>query len=67
MTTYTQKNIKFWENNFNERAMDNNEGDMSGRKKLELSQYAYMFYDINKSLKLQDNDCVADIGCGGAL
>ena len=65
MTTFTKKGSKFWEDYYNEKGRSNDESEMNARRKIQLSEYSYMFKDINSALELENNDTVADIGCAG--
>ena len=65
MTTFTKRDSKFWEDHYNEKGRSNDEGEMNARRSVQLSEFSYMFKDINHALKLENNDIVADVGCAG--
>ena len=65
MTTFTKRSSKFWEDHYNEKGRSNNEGEMNARKSVQLSEFSYIFKDINHALSLEYKDIVADVGCAG--
>tara|TARA_B110000259_G_C14030635_1_gene406514 strand:- start:1261 stop:1962 length:702 start_codon:yes stop_codon:yes gene_type:complete len=65
MTTFTKRDSKFWEDYYNEKGRSNDEGEMNARRSVQLSEFSYIFKDINHALKLENNDIVADVGCAG--
>ena len=65
MITFTKRDSKFWEDHYNEKGLSNNEGKMNARRSVQLSEFSYMFKDINHALKFENNDIVADVGCAG--
>ena len=65
MTTFTKRDCKFFEDHYNEKGRSNDEGEMNARRSVKLSEFSYMFKDINHALKLENNDIIADVGCAG--
>ena len=65
MTSFTKINSKFWEDYYNEKGRSNDESKMNERSSIQLSEYSYIFKDINQALELVNNDIIADVGCAG--
>jgi len=65
MTIFTQKDTKFWEDYYNKKGESNNENEMSARRNVGLSEFAYTFKDINNALQFEKDDVVSDVGCAG--
>ena len=65
MTTFTQKDAKFWEDHYNKKGRSNDENEMNARRSVGLSEFAYTFKNINNALQLEKDDVIADVGCAG--
>lgn len=65
MTTFTKRDSKFWEDFYNKKGLNNDENEMNGRRSVGLSEFSYLFKNINDALQLKKKDKIADVGCAG--
>ena len=53
MTTFTQKDAKFWEDHYNKKGRSNDENEMNARRSVGLSEFAYTFKNIRVKITLE--------------